>query len=64
MVSITTHEAEDISQAIIHAIELTRQHATSYTVVYIDKLQTAVPMKAEPCPSEFGWQILTRIEPD
>jgi|TARA_R110002074_G_scaffold219601_2_gene390252 hypothetical protein len=64
MLSISTDEAEDIIQAINHGVHLTRQHSTSYAIVYIDKLQTAVPMKAEPCPSEFGWQVMARIEPD
>ena len=64
MAVFTTNEAEKISQTINHAVELVNKHSTTYCVVYIDKFKTTIPMRAEPCPSEFGWQAIMHITPD
>ena len=64
MAVFTTNEAEKISQTIDHAVELVNKHSTTYCVVYIDKFKTTIPMRAEPCPSEFGWQVIMSITPD
>ena len=61
---MSIQQAIETGEAIDHALQLVRAKKKPYTLVYMDKMNKVIPMQADPCPSEFGLQVITTIVPD
>ena len=63
MSSLLRENALEFSATIDYAIELAKRDNKPYSVIYSDNLQQLLPMPAEPCPSQWGWDIITTVAP-
>lgn len=51
-----------LSRVLEDVANLVKTTGKAQSVVWIDKLQVAVPMATSEKPEEFGWEILAVVE--
>lgn len=59
--NINKGRAEEIGQALIWAGELARENNTSFSVIYMDSFNIAIPIQTSEGEGEYGWEVIATV---
>lgn len=62
MNKLSIEAAFSLSSVLAEVANLVKTTGQAQSVVWIDKLQVAVPMATNEKPEEFGWEIIAIVE--
>ena len=62
MNKLSIEAAFSLSSVLEEVANLVKTTGQAQSVVWIDKLQVAVPMATNEKPEEFGWEIIAIVE--